>query len=193
IARFAPPHIPYAPAFAAVGIDPARIIVIQTAQDNDQWWAAEQVLRANSAGALLFWPGNDHRLDSRLRRLQLAAQDGDALAFALTGTAHISQPSPSPLRLRLSSVSTGLRIDVFKRRGGVVSRPLFLAMTAMLPSPPSKRQHDATAFELQKKPIKPHENIDSHPAHRRMIHFNRVYPAGAPPAQIWNRALARAE
>src|SRR6266571_3469358 len=32
IALVAPPHIPYAPAFAAAGIDPARIIVIETAE-----------------------------------------------------------------------------------------------------------------------------------------------------------------
>src|SRR5438132_12373249 len=76
IALVAPPHIPYAPAFAAASIDPGRVIIIDTAQTKDRWWAAEQVLRANSAGALLFWPESSHGFrisDQRLRRLQLAA------------------------------------------------------------------------------------------------------------------------
>ena len=107
IALVAPPHLPYAPAFAGRGIDPARVVVIAATQDKHRWWAAEQVLRANSAGALLFWPHIVH--DQRLHRLQLAAQEGVAPAFVFAGTARAAHPSPAPLRIRLSADATRLR------------------------------------------------------------------------------------
>ena len=137
IALVAPPHIPYAPAFAASSIDPGRVIIIDTAQIKDRWWAAEQVLRANSAGALLFWPESSHDFrisDQRLRRLQLAAQDGESLAFLFSGTARAVQSSPAPLRIRryagqtttlLKEVSpNSLQFSMFQRNpvGGSVDQ-----------------------------------------------------------------------
>ena len=101
IVLVAPLHIPYAPALAGCGIDPARLFVVAAAEGKDRWWSAEQVLRADSVGALLFWPGSLN--DQRLRRLQLAAQDSDTLAFLFAGTACAAQASPSPLRLRLAA------------------------------------------------------------------------------------------
>src|ERR1043166_4142376 len=46
IALVAPPHLPYAPAFARAGIDPGRVVVIEGDEEKDRWWAAEQVLRS---------------------------------------------------------------------------------------------------------------------------------------------------
>src|SRR5450432_710331 len=129
IALIAPPHVPYAPAFARYGIDPGRVIVVESAEEKNRWWSAEQVLRANSAGAMLFWPRAVN--DAQTRRLQLAAQESQSLAFVFTGTARAAHPSPAPLRIRLSLVEQKLCIDVFKRRGGVMSRPLMLDMKAV--------------------------------------------------------------
>src|SRR5262249_2396601 len=106
------------------GIDPARVIVVTAAEDKHRWWAAEQVLRANSAGALLFWP--DSLGEQRLRRLQVAAQEGETLAFVFATTARAAHPWPAPLRIRLSPVGTRLCVDVFKRRGGVMSASVLL-------------------------------------------------------------------
>jgi protein ImuA len=169
IALLAPPHVPHAPAFAGRGINPARVIVIETEEEKDRWWAAEQVLRANSAGALLFWPKSS--TDQRTRRLQLAAQEGKALAFLFTRTIRAVHPSPSPLRIRLSSSASGLSVDIFKRRGGVVSRPLLLDVTGT--------DHDdrtgEPAMNHRLSPVRPIRSI------RRS------------PARVWNRALARAD
>jgi hypothetical protein len=101
IVLVAPPQIPYAPAFAGSGIEPARLFVVAAEESRDRWWSAEQVLRADSVGAVLFWPGSLN--DQRLRRLQLAAQDSDTLALLSAGTACAAQASPSPLRLRLAA------------------------------------------------------------------------------------------
>ena len=184
IALVAPPHVPYAPAFAGHGIDPARVVVIATTQDKHRWWAAEQVLRANSAGALLFWPHVVH--DQRLRRLQLAAQEGAAPVFVFAGTARAAHPSPAPLRIRLAVDATHLRLDLFKRRGGVLTRPLRLDVRAT-----AAHAGGETAFALAVN-ARPTAGIERLPA-QRPPNFHRRYPVGAPQTRIWQRALARAD
>lgn len=182
IALVAPPHMPYAPAFAGRGIDPARVIVIEATEDRQRWWAAEQVLRSNSAGALLFWP--KILGDQRTRRLQLAAQDSEALAFLFATTARAAQPSPSPLRLKLSPSGHQLSIDIFKRRGGVVSAPLLLDVAAgALANEPG---------DCAPNPVRPLAKLNRL-AVKRSASFHRHYPVGGPQARIWNRALARAD
>jgi cell division inhibitor SulA len=181
IALVAPPHSPYAPAFAGRGIDPARVIVVEAAEDRQRWWAAEQVLRSNSAGALLFWPKTVG--DQRARRLQLAAQEGKTLAFLFAPTARAAQASPAPLRLRLASSGQHLSIDIFKRRGGVVSAPLQLDVAA---EPATN-----ALGERPPGPARPRAKPDRLAASRSSSH--RPYPVGGPQAWIWNRALVRAD
>ena len=183
IALVAPPHSPYAPAFAGRGIDPARVIVIEAADDRQRWWAAEQVLRSNSAGALLFWPKAVG--DQRARRLQLAAQEGKTLAFLFAPTARAAQPSPAPLRLRLAPSGHHLSIDIFKRRGGVVSAPLRLDVAVQQPAAnaPSARAPG---------PVRPRAKLDRLVV-SRSTSSHRPYPVGGPQARIWNRALVRAD
>jgi len=179
IVLVAPPHLPCAPAFAAAGVDPAQVIVVGAAEDKHRWWAAEQALRANSAGAVLFWPvalGDQH-----LRRLQVAAQEGEALAFIFATTARIAQPSPAPLRIRLSPAGGRLRLDVFKRRGGVLGAPLLLDTV-------TERRTLAVS-----QPCAPARNKYGPSLIRRPVNFNRRYPIGGREARIWNRALVRAD
>jgi cell division inhibitor SulA len=190
IALIAPPHLPYAPAFARYGIDPGRVIVIDTAEEKNRWWSAEQVLRANSAGALLFWPRAVN--DAQTRRLQLATQESQSLAFVFTGTARAAQPSPAPLRIRLSLTEEKLRIDVFKRRGGVMTRPLLLDVSASsvnIKKPMSRAMDDAPPATAIVKPMRKFDRLPVH----RSASFKSQYPVGGPQAKIWNRALSRAD
>ncbi|MEJ7807069.1 MAG: translesion DNA synthesis-associated protein ImuA, partial [Telluria sp.] len=76
-----PPHAPQALALAAMGLAPSQLIWIRSSRSTDALWAAEQVLRSGSCGALLFWPG--HARSETLRRLHLAAQSGETLFFML--------------------------------------------------------------------------------------------------------------
>src|SRR5262245_14062705 len=55
ILLIAPPRLPHAPAFAAAGIDPLRVIVVGAADDKHRWWAAEQAMSTRCAGAVLVW------------------------------------------------------------------------------------------------------------------------------------------
>ncbi|MBQ5946448.1 translesion DNA synthesis-associated protein ImuA [Massilia sp. ST3] len=129
-----PPHPPQALALAALGLDPAHLLWLRSSRSADALWAAEQVLRSGSCGALLFW-ANHVRSDS-LRRLHLAAQAGETLFFMLRPLAAAQDASPAPLRLALRPAAGGLHIDFLKRRGPQRDAPLFLPLT-----PPLLQRH----------------------------------------------------
>ena len=181
IVLISPPRLPYAPAFAAAGIDPPRVIVVGAVEDRHRGWAAEQVLRARSAGALLFWPLAFG--EQRLRRLQLAAQEGRTLAFVFSTTARAAQSSPAPLRIRLSPAEARLRVEILKRRGGMMSAPLLLDLATATGSGVGTGRDDRPRDPaINKRGLVPVR-----------ASFNRRYPVGGPQTQIWNRALARAD
>ncbi|MDH0647909.1 translesion DNA synthesis-associated protein ImuA, partial [Pseudomonas sp. GD03867] len=96
----APPFVPYAPAWQAAGVD-LRWLVQVDADAQDALWATEQCLRSGSCAAVLCWP---QRADDRaLRRLQVAAETGAALAFACRPQQAALNPSPAALRIALDS------------------------------------------------------------------------------------------
>jgi len=128
IAFIAPPHIPYAPALRKAGIPLSRLLWIDTASDNDARWAAEQILREGGAGAILLW--SDTQEGRALRRLQLAAETGRALAFLYRSAARRAHSSTAALRLVLESCAEGLAIEVIKARGGRTGRVVLEAVRA---------------------------------------------------------------
>ncbi|HWD33881.1 MAG TPA: translesion DNA synthesis-associated protein ImuA [Pseudomonas sp.] len=119
----APPFIPYAPAWQAAGVDLQWLTLIETAAD-EVLWAAEQCLRSGSCGAVLCWP---HKADDRaLRRLQVAAESGQTLAFALRPLQAALNPSPAALRIAIDARPAQWR--VLKCRGGLApSMPIACA------------------------------------------------------------------
>src|SRR5512145_2169348 len=68
----APPHLPYAPALAAAGVDLAQLAIVRCRSAADQLWAYEQALHAPECGAAFAWLGE--RNDRVLRRLAVAAR-----------------------------------------------------------------------------------------------------------------------
>lgn len=125
-----PPHAPQALALAAMGLAPSQLLWIRSSRSTDALWAAEQVLRSGSCGALLFWQG--HARGETLRRLHLAAQGGETLFFMLRPLAAAQDSSPAPLRLSLRPAVGGLEIGFIKRRGPQRDAPLFLPLTPSL-------------------------------------------------------------
>jgi hypothetical protein len=115
-----------------------------------------------------------------LRRLQLAAQEGDALAFLFATTARAAQPSPAPLRIRLSQAGPRLCVDIFKRRGVVMRAPLLLDVSGR-ETGGDNRSWPTIASRHSSSPV------------RRSVSFNRRYPIGGREARIWGRALVRAD
>jgi hypothetical protein len=114
IAMIAPPYIPYAPALVAAGLNLDQFVQIDS-QTQDTHWSAEQCLRAGCCSAVLHWlPSADYR---QLRRLQLAAESGDALAFFFRPIGVAQQSSPAALRLLVSADNSGTSIEILKCRG----------------------------------------------------------------------------
>ncbi len=112
----APPHIPYAPALAAAGVSLARILMVRTRRSRDALWAAEQAMRSGTCRAVLLW---SEQADTRhLRRLQLAAEEGQCWAVIVRPESVQAQASPAAVRLRLVSDEDATHFDLLKVRGG---------------------------------------------------------------------------
>jgi len=123
----APPLQPYAPALAALGLAPERLVIANPERAADAAWAAEQALRAGVLAAVLWWQGREPVAAPTLRRLHLAAAEGRTPLFALRPMSARAQSSPAPLRLVLDLQAAGhLVVDVFKRRGPPLAAPLVL-------------------------------------------------------------------
>jgi protein ImuA len=121
-----PPYSPQTLAFAGLGLAPSQLLWIAPSRNADALWAAEQILRTDSCGALLCWQ-NQVRNES-LRRLHLAAQGGSALFCMLRPLACAPDASPATLRLRVTPAAGGIHIGFAKRRGPQRDAPLFLAL-----------------------------------------------------------------
>ena len=119
----APPFIPYAPALAAHGLSPERMLVVHpprrqnsTQAAVEPLWAAEQALRSGQCCAVLTWA---QVIDDRgLRRLQLAAEASDAWAVLFRPAQLHRQASPAALRLQLDQHG----LSILKCRGGQPAR-----------------------------------------------------------------------
>jgi len=122
-----PPHVPYAPALAAFGIDLDYLIVVQAVQAADRLWAVEQVLRSASFGALLAWLPQGRTRPEHLRRMQLAAQGARGPIFLFRDLPAQFEASPAPLRLLLlPRPQQQISVQILKRRGPLLARALIL-------------------------------------------------------------------
>ncbi|MDE1010104.1 MAG: translesion DNA synthesis-associated protein ImuA [Paraburkholderia fungorum] len=134
-----PPHDLQPTAFAWWGLDPANLMTVKAPRTADALWAAEQILRAGTCGALLFW--QNHVRPESLRRLHLAAQASESLFFMVRPLATTRDASPAPLRLAIRAAKDGVDIQFLKRRGPARDEPLFVALT---PSPILNVKRNAT-------------------------------------------------
>jgi hypothetical protein len=119
-----PPHLPYAPALAAAGIDLTQLAVIRAPGRRDALWAAEQVLRAASCHALLAWLPRVRYAE--LRRFAVAAEAGRALIVLWRPIEALHESTPACLRLALEPAAGALAVRLLKRRGAPLEAPLLL-------------------------------------------------------------------
>lgn len=114
-----PPFEPYAPALCRSGLDLQRVLIVDTADSEaDFWWVMEKLLRHPAARLVLGWPRWIR--GKLLRRLQLCAEEGGTM-----GMLFHREPidhTPAPLRLALSPFAGGLEVRVLKARGGCGGR-----------------------------------------------------------------------
>ena len=119
-----PPYLPYAPALVRGGIDVTHTLLLRIPTAPQQLWAMEQALRAGVCGAVLAWP---HTPDPRvLRRLQLAAETGQASGILFRPLHDARHASPAGLRIELEPAVDGCTAHIRKRRGGWHTQAVFI-------------------------------------------------------------------
>lgn len=124
IVWIAPPYRPYAPGLMQAGLNPAQHFVTDAGvAEPDVWWCTEKLLKSRACGMVLAWPSYPE--PTRIRRLQLAAEDGATPAFLYLRRQLPS--SPAALRLVLSAAAGGVLVHIIKARGGRSDR--MVAMT----------------------------------------------------------------
>jgi len=125
-AWIAPPHVPYAPALAAAGIDLVNLLMVRPQSRRDALWAAEQALRSGSCHALVAWLPKMRYAE--LQRLSVAAEAGRAAVFVFRPLAAAAESSPACLRLALEPAGLELGVRIVKRRGAPCAAPLHLPL-----------------------------------------------------------------
>jgi hypothetical protein len=125
----APPHIPYAPALAAHGVQLSRLMLVRPEADKEKFWACEQALRSACCGAVLMW--TDHSREHSVRRLQLAAERGGALAMLFRSSRAIPLVTAA-LRLHIGKSDGKAIVRILKRRGGGIPAPVALDLHGKL-------------------------------------------------------------
>lgn len=132
----APPYLPFAPALQAAGIDAKRLCAVQPGRSaQDLAWACEQALHCRDVLAVLAWL--PELPTSTLRRLQLAAASQGRPLWLWQELQTEPHSSPAALRLRLERVTAdsaaqqapGLQIQILKRRGPLLERPIQLPLS----------------------------------------------------------------
>ncbi|HET9653308.1 MAG TPA: translesion DNA synthesis-associated protein ImuA [Usitatibacter sp.] len=122
------PCLPYAPALAQRGIPLERCLVVRPANREDALWAAEQSLKSGACGAVLLWIAEGARHDDYawLRRLQMAAEAGRAMAIFFRPSSAERLSTPAHLRVLVSREQGRLKIRIPKRRGPPLEAPVTL-------------------------------------------------------------------
>jgi len=143
-----PPHLPYAPGLAQAGIPLESCLVVRPANREDALWSAEQALKSGACGALLLWMERFPEEYAWLRRLQMAAESGRAMAVLLRSTAAEKHSTPSHLRVVLSRDGGALKVRIPKRRGPALVQPVSLACSGLPSSFPPSRSRSPNALAL---------------------------------------------
>ena len=118
------PHIPYAPALAQAGVPLDRCLVIRPQSAEDALWSAEQALKSGACGAALVWLQAVKNQYAWLRRLQMAAEAGRAMAVFFRAAADEALSTPAHLRVVVMRNGGALRIRIPKRRGPPLTAPV---------------------------------------------------------------------
>lgn len=125
IVWLAPPYRPYAPGLQQAGLDLAQLLVVACSNNADLLWALEKLLRTGCCGMALAWP--EQRLAAhQTRRLQLAAEAGNALAVLFTKPG--ASMGHAALNIVLQRQAGGLSLEIRKARGSLRQHRLFLAL-----------------------------------------------------------------
>jgi hypothetical protein len=109
VAFVQPPHTPDGLGLSYIGLTLEQMLRVKAPKTADALWSVEQILRAGSCGALVFW--TQYAQASSLRRLHLAAQSSETLFIMVRPLVAAQDASPALLRLALKPSSEGLTVS----------------------------------------------------------------------------------
>ncbi|MFO7764214.1 MAG: translesion DNA synthesis-associated protein ImuA [Wenzhouxiangellaceae bacterium] len=127
----APPFVPCPQSLLRAGLDLTRLLIVR--EQKHAFWAAEQCLKSGLCGAVAVWPNGSNRnavSNRTVRRLQLAAEDGDAPVFLCYAPG--STPPASLASLRLA-IRCGGHIEILRSRGGETTGSIRLHADNVVP------------------------------------------------------------
>lgn len=142
-----PPLQPFLPALWQADLPADRLIRVEAHTPAELLWVTEQALKSDCVSAVLSWLPQAR--PEHMRRLHACAAQHAGLLFAFRPEQARQESSAAPLRLSLSlqAFPHALCVDVFKRKGPVLSAPI------VLPAWPSKMQ--ALLRARQRRPLAP--------------------------------------
>jgi protein ImuA len=117
---------PHLPGLCLEGLRDDRLIRIDADKPADRLWATEQALKARCVSAVLSWLPRAR--PEQIRRLQACAAQHPGPLFVFRPEQARQDASAAPLRLVLSqgAYPHPLQVDIIKRRGPALARPLTL-------------------------------------------------------------------
>lgn len=135
-----PPALPYAPALQRWCWPLHQQLWLTEKDPQAALWAVEQSLRSGCCRHVLAWldAGPEPLSNSELRRLQLAAEQGQAQCWLFRHPAMLQHRSPAAIRIELASIPCGLRLTLHKRRGSWPLPPFDLLLSREGTSPQDK-------------------------------------------------------
>lgn len=132
-AFIAPPYTPYAPLLAARGIDTQQVLLVHPRDREEQLWSTEQALRSGTCSAVFSWLGSGEYRYAELRRLQLAAAQGNTLAVLFRPQEAAHQHAPASLRLQMKAYR---EVHILKQRSGLQGVDVYLPPEDDIPHQP---------------------------------------------------------
>ena len=114
----------YGPGLAALGLDPARLIVARCVDRTDMLWAMEEGLRCPALAMVIGEPSGALDLTAS-RRLQLAAEAGGGLGLVLGRDGESLAPNALESRWRINAAPSragwGWRVTLERCRGAAAA------------------------------------------------------------------------
>ena len=108
-----------------------QVLELNAPRSADALWAAELCLKSGSCMDVLLW---QHSLNlTQLKRLQLAAAQGQSQLFMFRPVQAEQQLLPWALSLLLTPATAGLQVRILKRKGGWQQQEVLLPWAELYP------------------------------------------------------------
>ena len=131
-----PPMQPCSQALIKAGLDLARCLILRTQSQGDALWALERCLQSGCVDSALSWL-REAPSTQALRRLQIAAERGGALAHLLHDQSwQIQSGTHARIGLLPGTRPGQVQIHIQHQRGGPQRQPLELGLLAVQAAEP---------------------------------------------------------